>query len=118
MRYVFKARVQHFWNAKDGSQYKSAVFVKDVYWVTCNCPFGWPVQGIRSIADDGTEIRAVCRNNQWDLEPVLAISDNFGRIRLLNYSCITSGSSDTKEVINDVTKEVMVTGGVMHLQFW
>jgi microtubule-associated protein-like 6 len=31
---------------------------------------------------------------------------------------IGSSSGDTNSVINDVTKEVVVTGGVMHLKFW
>jgi len=82
-----------FWRA-DGSRVFSASFMKDVWWSSFSCPFGWPVQGIWPIEADGTEINAVARSNTWDKVPTLATVDNFGRLRLYNYPCVMPGASD------------------------
>lgn len=83
-----------FWLAADGTRVHSASAMKDVWWSSFSCPFGWPVQGIWPIEADGTEINAVARSHTWDKVPVLATVDNFGRLRLFNYPCVTPGASD------------------------
>jgi WD40 repeat protein len=82
-----------FWMA-DGTRVQSASAMKDVWWATLSCPYGWPVQGIWPIEPDGTEINAVARSHSWEKVPVLATVDNFGRLRLYNYPCVTPGASD------------------------
>jgi len=83
----------HFWLA-NGTRMHSASSMKDVWWSSFTCPFGWPVQGIWPVEHDGTEINAVARSHTWDKVPVLATADNFGRVRLYNYPCVTPGASD------------------------
>jgi echinoderm microtubule-associated protein-like 6 len=82
-----------FWTC-DGARVHSASAMKDAWWSTLTCPLGWPVQGIWPIERDGTEVTAVARSHSWDKVPVLAAVDNFGRVRLYNYPCVTSGASD------------------------
>jgi len=82
-----------FW-LSDGTRMHSATAMKDAWWASFSCPFGWPVQGIWPLEADGTEINAVARSHTWDKVPVLATGDNFGRVRLYNYPCIMPGASD------------------------
>lgn len=82
-----------FWMA-DGTRVHSAAAMKDVWWATLSCPFGWPVQGIWPIEPDGTEVNAVARSHSWEQVPVLATVDNFGRLRMYNYPCVVPGASD------------------------
>eukprot|EP01032_Pedospumella_encystans_P008376 gene8376-9951_t len=82
-----------FWRA-DGTRVFSASFMKDAWWSSFSCPYGWPVQGIWPTEADGTEINAVARSHTWEKVPTLATADNFGRVRLYNYPCVTVGASD------------------------
>jgi microtubule-associated protein-like 6 len=82
-----------FWNI-DGSRLTSATTIKDSWWATWTCPFGWPVQGIYSPTKDGTEYNAVTRSHSWDRVPVMATADEFGRVKLFNYPCVIPGAPD------------------------
>lgn len=82
-----------FWN-KDGSRLTSATTIKDSWWATWTCPFGWPVQGIYSPTKDGTEYNAITRSHSWDRVPVMATADEFGRVKLFNYPCVIPGAPD------------------------
>lgn len=76
------------------SPQSSASLMKDAYWHTLTCPFGWAVQGIWPIKQSSIEINAVARSNNWDKVPVLSTVDNFGGVRLYSYPCVTPGASD------------------------
>ena len=83
-----------FWRAKASEPLTSATAVKNVWWATLSCPYGWPVQGIWPTEYDGSEINAVARSNSWDQVPVLSTVDSLGRVRLYNYPCVTPGAAD------------------------
>merc|ERR1711907_280564 len=81
-----------FYNTVDGTQNPSASSVKNVDWVSWTCPLGWPVQGIWSDdedgSEDGTRINAVHRSNSKEL---VAVVDEFGKVKIYNYPCIEQG---------------------------
>jgi len=83
-----------FWDCVTGAQKPSgAADLKDSAWSTWTCPLGWPVQGIWPSQNDGTEFNAVDRSHNGKL---LVAADDFGRLQLYNYPCVTSGcGSDT-----------------------
>lgn len=80
-----------YWNL-DGSRIYSSSSMKDVWWITWSCPFGWPVQGIWPNRNDGISVLSVCRSHSWNTVPVLACSTDFGHVRLFNYPCDSPGS--------------------------
>jgi WD40 repeat protein len=86
-----------FWKCVDGSNIKSPNDVKDVYWLSFTCPYGWPIQGIYSPDDSlatTSSIFSVARSHTYDQVPVLAVADIYGRLRLFNYPCVSYGSPD------------------------
>ena len=71
-----------------GRQQKSALSMKDIDWSTWSCPYGWPAQGVWPVNEDGTDITSCDRAQSGQS---LAVADNFGRIRLYRYPCVTQG---------------------------
>ena len=53
-------------------------------------------QGIWPPGVDSSEycINAVARSHSWNEVPVLASADEYGRVKLFNYPCVTSGAPD------------------------
>lgn len=80
----------------DGSPIRSVETVKDAWWSTWTAPVGWPVQGIWPPGVDSTEysINAVARSHSYRSVPVLATADEYGRVKIFNYPCVTPGSPD------------------------
>ena len=79
-----------FWritgNEKE-SRIESAIIVKDVWWATFTCPYGWSVQGIWPLNDqmegaNSLDYTAVARSNSYEKVPVLAATDNWGKVFL------------------------------------
>ena len=79
-----------FWritgNEKE-SRIESAIIVKDVWWATFTCPYGWSVQGIWPLNDqmegaNSLDYTAVARSNSYEKVPVLAAADNWGKVFL------------------------------------
>lgn len=73
-----------YWDAKSGSQIKSATNTRDVKWSTWTLPIGWPVQGIWPPEADGTDINSVDRSPD---EKLIALGDDFRSIKLFKYPC-------------------------------
>jgi echinoderm microtubule-associated protein-like 6 len=74
-----------------GRQQKSALSMKDIDWSSWSCPLGWPTQGAwPATAADGTEV-STCDRSQSGI--TLAAGDQYGRIRLYRYPCVTQGAS-------------------------
>eukprot|EP01042_Synura_sphagnicola_P000320 gene320-331_t len=83
----------YFWRS-DGTRITSSTAARDVEWATFTCPLGWPVQGVWSIDEGEMGVQAVCRSHTWKDVPVIAATDDFGRVRLFNYPCVVPGSPD------------------------
>merc|ERR1711966_421688 len=106
-----------FHSVADGSQETQASNLKDTDWASETCTLGWGVQGIWPAAADGTDVNAVDRTGD-----LLATSDDFGKVKLFNYPCLTKGaefvegkghSSHVTNVrfINDNEDSVVSVGG-------
>jgi WD40 repeat protein len=80
----------------DGTRVRSVETVKDAWWSSWTVPVGWPVQGIWPPGVDSTEysINAVARSHSYRSVPVLATADEYGRVKIFNYPCVTPGSPD------------------------
>ena len=87
-----------FWriDGKSTENIKSALVVRDVWWATYSCLFGWPVQGIwpSDESSDNSTICAVARSHSWEKVGVVATVDSLGRVRLYNYPCASPGAAD------------------------
>ncbi len=68
--------------------------LKDSWWASMSCPFGWGVQGIWPKGADGTDINAVARSHTYDKVPVVATVDDFGQVKVFYYPCIDEGAPD------------------------
>ena len=79
-----------FFNANTGEHQTSATAMKDVEWGTQTCALGWGVQGIWPPVPDGTSVNAVDRSASGRL---LITSDNFGRLKMFRYPCVTKGAA-------------------------
>lgn len=82
-----------FFEADTGLYIPAAARLRDTVWATHNCSMAWSVQGIWPPMKDGTDITA-CDVNLFrgDDGAVVAVGDNFGRVRLYRYPCTTSFS--------------------------
>lgn len=83
-----------FWRARAGTKVQSPSAVKDTWWATYTCTFGWPVQGIYPPFSDGGDINAVARSHTFDQVPCLAVVDDFKNVKLFNYPCLRTGAVD------------------------
>ena len=86
-----------YWKASNGSLFTSLNDIKDVEWISYSCPYGWPVQGVYNPDDPlvtGNSIFTVARSHSWELVPVIAMGDIYGRLRLFNYPCVQYGAPD------------------------
>merc|ERR1711924_273186 len=63
--------------------------LRDEKWNTWTCTLGWPVQGIWPEEADGTDVNAVDRSPRSNL---LATSDDFGKLKVFNWPCVTRGA--------------------------
>ena len=82
------------WEVVSGKRLKFASSVKDAWWHTLTCPFGWGVQGIWPPGSDGTDINSVARSHTWEQVPVVATVDDDGLVKVFNYPCLTVGAPD------------------------
>jgi WD40 repeat protein len=83
-----------FWYAASGARIKFASSLRDAFWATLTCPFGWGVQGIWPPGADGTDVNAVARSHSYQDVPVVATVDDFGLVKVFNYPCLTVGAPD------------------------
>ena len=81
----------NFCDGNSGEHIPQISTLKDVHWDSWTCPMGWPVQGVWPINKDGTDITAVHRSRS---NALVASADNFGRIRLFRYPCLTQGAGN------------------------
>lgn len=99
-----------FWRM-DGTRVASAAAVRDVWWATFTCPFGWSVQGIWPVDEAANylcDFTAVARSRSFEVVPVLAVADNRGQVRIYNYPCASPGAADKcysghSQTINNLT---------------
>merc|ERR1711871_809262 len=73
-----------FYQAKDGKQVTKSSSLADTKWHSWTCSLGWPVQGIWPPEADGTDVNGVDRSKNCKL---VAISDDFGLVKLFKYPC-------------------------------
>jgi WD40 repeat protein len=74
---------------------ESAASMKDAYWSTITCPYGWSVQGIWPLEQHNSiDILSVARSHSSNVVQVLATADNHGRLRMYNYPSTIPGDSD------------------------
>ena len=102
-----------FSEADTGHHVPAASRLRDVRWRTWNCTLGWASQGLWTKALDGMEIASVDRSES---EKLLAVGDEFGRVRLYNYPCIDTSAvfKQYRGHSSHITK-VRWTGGDSHL---
>ncbi len=79
-----------FCDTTTGQQISNPNELKDVTWDKWTCTLGWPVQGIWSNGMDGGDINSVARSSSGHL---IAAADDFGKIRLFRYPCLTEHAS-------------------------
>eukprot|EP00455_Lapot_gusevi_P019716 TRINITY_DN2101_c0_g2_i10.p1 TRINITY_DN2101_c0_g2~~TRINITY_DN2101_c0_g2_i10.p1 ORF type:complete len:709 (-),score=303.98 TRINITY_DN2101_c0_g2_i10:148-2274(-) len=72
-------------NLTGSAQNTSASALKNVEWATQTLPFGWPVQGIFSGNQDGSDVNCVDRSNAKD---IIATGDDFGMVNLYRYPAL------------------------------
>jgi microtubule-associated protein-like 6 len=75
-----------FWDT-DSGELQAPKSVKNVQWDTNTCVYSYATQGIWSTCQDGTQYRSACKSNAQD---ILIAVDNYGRIRVTNFPCLTS----------------------------
>eukprot|EP01029_Cantina_marsupialis_P014635 TRINITY_DN32098_c0_g1_i4.p1 TRINITY_DN32098_c0_g1~~TRINITY_DN32098_c0_g1_i4.p1 ORF type:complete len:1031 (+),score=348.41 TRINITY_DN32098_c0_g1_i4:513-3605(+) len=78
-----------FWDVSTGRQIKRSSSLADTQWGSWTCTLGWPIQGIFRGSMDGTDFNSADRSHDSKL---LALADDFGSVRLLNYPCISDGA--------------------------
>jgi len=83
-----------FWRAVAGKKVQSPSMVKDTWWATYTCTFGWPVQGVYPPFSDGGDINAVARSHTFEQVPCLAVVDDFKNVKLFDYPCLATGAVD------------------------
>ncbi|CAG0917732.1 unnamed protein product [Notodromas monacha] len=71
-----------YWNASVCRQIPQSSQLRDVAWATQTCVLGSSVLGIWPTGADGTDVNACSRSRSKDL---LAVGDDFGRVRLLSH---------------------------------
>ncbi len=106
-----------FYNADEGTQIHAKA-VRDREWHTWTCTLGWPVQGIWSPLDDGSDINSVHRSNHSRL---LVTGDDSSNVKLFRYPAVKkdsrfhsySGHSShvTNVKFNATDERVFSTGG-------
>jgi microtubule-associated protein-like 6 len=79
-----------FHESDTGMHIPAASRLKDVRWATWNCVLGWASQGAWPQAADGTIVNACDRSQSGK---VLAAGDDFGRLRLFRYPCLSSDAA-------------------------
>ena len=81
----------HFFEADTGMYIPAASRLKDIKWETQTNVLGWAVQGVWPAQNDGTDITALDCNlvNEYG-NVVVASGDNFGRLRLARFPCLSS----------------------------
>ena len=102
-----------FCDATNGAYIPQFQKLKNTEWETFTCTLGWPVQGVWSKYNDGTEVLAAARSHN---QRILAASDNFGRVRLLRYPCVSADATDkTFRAHGSEVRKVRWTSGDTHL---
>lgn len=76
-----------YWDVATGRQL--AQNQRDRDWHTWTCRLGFPVLGIWSESADGSDVNAVDRDPKREL---LAVADDFGKVRLFGWPCAVSGA--------------------------
>lgn len=105
-----------FYGTEDCKQITSASSMKDVEWDTWTCILGWPVQEIWEGNMDGTDVNAVSVRGD---KKYMALSDDFGQVRVYNYPVVTKGAkyvtgqghSSHVTCVRWLTDETLVTSG-------
>ncbi|GMH46698.1 hypothetical protein TrVE_jg371 [Triparma verrucosa] len=105
-----------FYGTEDCKQITSASSMKDVEWDTWSCILGWPVQEIWEGNMDGTDVNAVSVRGD---KKYMALSDDFGQVRVYNYPVVTKGAkyvvgvghSSHVTCVRWLTDETLVTSG-------
>ena len=62
--------------------------LKDKTWTTMTSFLGWSIQGVWPKGSDGSDINSITRSHNGKL---IASTDEYGFVRVLNYPCIGSG---------------------------
>ena len=79
-----------YFEAEDGEYFASGSQLKDIRWSGWTCLFGWPVQGAWphfSDVESGLECEPTAVNRSPDRK-LLAVGNQKGEVRLLNYPAI------------------------------
>eukprot|EP00742_Colponemidia_sp_Colp-10_P006323 GILJ01006777.1.p1 GENE.GILJ01006777.1~~GILJ01006777.1.p1 ORF type:complete len:2262 (-),score=409.36 GILJ01006777.1:195-6980(-) len=79
-----------FWDVGSGRQIAASA-AKNIQWASWTCVLGWTVQGIWPPCADGTDINGCARSNN---QKYIATADDFGKIKLFRYPCVTKGAGD------------------------
>eukprot|EP00814_Leptocylindrus_danicus_P009417 CAMPEP_0116006440 /NCGR_PEP_ID=MMETSP0321-20121206/1730_1 /TAXON_ID=163516 /ORGANISM="Leptocylindrus danicus var. danicus, Strain B650" /LENGTH=2265 /DNA_ID=CAMNT_0003474995 /DNA_START=74 /DNA_END=6868 /DNA_ORIENTATION=- len=64
--------------------------IRDLAWETQTCTLSWAVHGVWPRQNDGTDIAALdCNLKSNDGSYIIAVGDNFGRLKLFNFPCLS-----------------------------
>ena len=82
----FSTRGKQMGSKTEMQQIPSATSMRDQKYSPFTCTLGWPVQGIFPDGADGTDVNAVCIDdqNKW----VISGDDN-GKVNLFNFPCLS-----------------------------
>jgi microtubule-associated protein-like 6 len=95
-----------FWSADTGEQQTPSSTMKDIQWFSITTPLAWAVQGVWPPYADGTEILSVSRSASGQ---VIAVSDQFGRLRLFRYPCVVPKEASFSEFRSHSTQVMCVS---------
>jgi microtubule-associated protein-like 6 len=83
-----EAKALKFADAQSGVQIPVAAALKDVRWATQTCTLGWAAQGLQPSKVSKESLNTCDRSHKGKL---VAVGDNFGRIKLFNAPTYTKG---------------------------
>jgi len=80
-----------FYEASTGLYIPAASRLKDVTWESQTCTLGWSIKGTWLPYNDGCEIQTLHNSLNNDTDRAVVVSgDNFGRLKLLRFPCLSS----------------------------
>ncbi len=77
-----------FIDSDKGNFHTNVSSLRDVEWITQNCPYSWSAQGVHNKTQDGSEV--LCTEKSGTEETIIS-GDSYGRLRMYSYPCFGKG---------------------------
>ena len=84
-----------YYNLGGGQDKSGASNMRDEYWATVTCPFGWATQGVWPAGAAGNDINRVARSKGpvVDGMQLIASADDFGQVNLFRYPAMVENAN-------------------------